>query len=189
MSSLSSYASIKPTAKPPLPRHATYSHRMARPTLIHRFEIELVFDETYVSNRDAFEEEFNEYARCYNQWCKRLAHVYKRQPIQKRGHLRVRYERAELIDRDSVSLAGSAGSVHSDTDDTDSDDDDDTTTPQWDHRITLLFTSNAMVSQFMKMCDEFNDQVYKHFDTLFDICQFNMCLPEPYTCKADLDDA
>lgn len=189
------YASTIPTAKPPMPRPHTKSQSRSRaqsrsrPVVIHRFEIDLALAQAYASNPDAFKEEEYEFHRAYNEWTKRLASAYKRLPIQERGHLRVRYVRLDT-DADSVSVARSDDS-DSDTDDSDTDDSEIAPSsghiPSWDRRIVLLFTSNTLTSEFMKLCDEFNDYIYNTFDSLFDISQFNMCMPVPYISREDLD--
>lgn len=195
------YASTIPTEKPPLPRRHTKSQSRSqsrcqtrirsRPVVIHRFEIDLALAQAYASNPDTFKEEEYEFHRAYNEWTKRLASAYKRLPLQKRGHLRVRYVRLD-VDDDSVSVARSDDSdSDSDTDDTNDSDSEIAPSsghiPTWDRRIVLLFTSNTLTSEFMKLCDEFNDYIYNTFDSLFDISQFNMCMPVPYISREDLD--
>lgn len=187
------YASTIPTEKPPMPRRHTKSQSQSRsqprsrPVVIHRFEIDLALAQAYASNPDTFKEEEFEFHRAYNEWTKRLASAYKHLPLQERGHLRVRYVRLDVDDdTDSVSVARS-------DDDSDTDDSDSEIAPSsghipsWDRRIVLLFTSNTLTSEFMKLCDEFNDYIYNTFDSLFDISQFNMCMPVPYISREDLD--
>lgn len=176
------YASTIPTAKPPLPRRRqsraqSQAQPRSRPVVIHRFEIDLALAQAYASNPEVFKEEEFEFHRAYNEWTKRLATAFKRLPIEKRGHLRVRYVRLDVDD-------------DSDSDDSDSDSEIAPSSghiPSWDRRIVLLFTSNTLTSEFMKLCDEFNDYIYNTFDSLFDISQFNMCMPVPYISREDLD--